>query len=144
MAEASNGKLYVIGGTADDVTATGLVEEATVSIVDTTPPTLNCGSSDGLWHAGDVSVQCTAQDSGAGLANPADANFTLSTNVPAGTETANASTNTRQVCDLAGNCASMVASGFRVDKKAPAFNCAAADGLWHASDVSLWIRWRRL
>ena len=50
----------------------------------------------------------------------ADANFDLVTDVAAGTETANASTNSRTVCDAAGNCATAgPVSGIRVDRKAP-------------------------
>ena len=73
-----------------------------IQINDTTPPSISCGSAHGLWHAADVSI---ASDSGSGLANPADASFSLSTSVAAGTETANASTGSRTVCDNAGNCA---------------------------------------
>jgi sugar lactone lactonase YvrE len=88
---------------------------------DVTPPFISCGTPDGLWHANDVTIACTAADSGSGLANAADASFTLSTSVPAGTETANASTNSRTVCDQAGNCAiAGPISGIKVDKKPPA------------------------
>ena len=48
-----------------------------------------------FWHATDVSIACTAGDLASALANPADASFSLSTNVPAGTETPNAATGTR-------------------------------------------------
>jgi len=56
-----------------------------------------------------------------GLANPADANFGLSTNVPPLTETANAFTGTHQIFDVAGN--SVTAGpigGNMIDKKPPA------------------------
>ena len=88
--------------------------------LDNTPPTILCGAADGLWHANDVTINCTASDSGSGLANPADASFTLTTNVPAGSENANAATDSRQVCDNAGNCATAgPIGGNMVDKKAP-------------------------
>jgi beta-glucosidase/6-phospho-beta-glucosidase/beta-galactosidase len=94
---------------------------ATYAVVDTTPPTINCASADGVWHAADVDIPCTATDLGSGLASPADASFSLSTSVPAGIETANARTGTRKVCDTVGNCAAAgPVGGNRIDKKAPA------------------------
>ena len=89
---------------------------------DNAAPEVLCLDADGLWHADDVSVRCFAHDQVnlSGLANPADADFLLVTAVPAGTETANALTNTHQVCDNAGNCATGgPVGGNRVDKKAP-------------------------
>jgi beta-glucosidase/6-phospho-beta-glucosidase/beta-galactosidase len=94
---------------------------AMYTVVDTAPPTIQCGSADGGWHAVDVSIPCTASDLGSGLANPADASFALWTNVPAGTETAHAQTGTRKVCDRVGNCAvAGPVNGNMIDKKAPA------------------------
>jgi uncharacterized cupredoxin-like copper-binding protein len=88
--------------------------------LDTTAPAVSCAAADGNWHAADVSVACTASDSGSGLASTADAGFSLSTSVRANTETATASTGTRQVCDQAGNCTTAgPVSGNKVDKKAP-------------------------
>ena len=55
---------------------------------------LTCGVADGLWHATDVSIPCTAVDTAVGLANPADASCNLTASVPAGTETATAATET--------------------------------------------------
>jgi len=87
---------------------------------DLTPPSVQCDTPDGVWHASEVSVACTASDGGAGLLNSEDAEFSLSTSVAALTETSNASTGSRQVCDVAGNCAvAGPLSGHRVDKKAP-------------------------
>ena len=84
------------------------------------PPSITCGAADGLWHADDVSIVCTASDEGSGLANPADASFVLTTSVPAGTETAGAETNSRKVCDQADNCATAgPIGGNMIDKKAP-------------------------
>ncbi len=90
-----------------------------VNVQDTTPPSVSCGSADGVWHASDVSIACTASDI-VGLADPLDANFSLSTLVPAGTETNNAATNSHAVCDGSGNCTTAgPISGNKVDKKAP-------------------------
>ncbi len=96
------------------------------SISDTTPPLISCGSADGAWHGSDASIACTASDSGSGLANGADASFSLSTSVAAGSEDANASTNSREVCDIAANCATAdPISGNKVDKKAPSTTITA-------------------
>jgi hypothetical protein len=89
-------------------------------MVDRKSPTVTCGSADSAWHAGNVSVNCTASDLGSGLANAGDANFTLTTNVATGTETANASTGSRTVLDLVGNSSSAgPVSGNKVDMAAP-------------------------
>ena len=88
--------------------------------LDKTPPAVNCGTPDTQWHAANVSISCTASDSLSGLAQASDASFTLSTDVPAGTETANASTNSLSVCDVAGNCSNAgPISGVMVDRKPP-------------------------
>jgi hypothetical protein len=88
---------------------------------DNVPPVVSCQSPDGLWHANDVSLACTASDNLSGLANPADATFNLTTSVPAGVETNNASTNSHTVFDVAGNStAKGPVSGIMVDKKPPA------------------------
>jgi hypothetical protein len=89
-------------------------------VPDTEPPVITCAAPDGAWHSNDVGIACTAADEGSGLADPADAAFTLSTSVPAGTETANALTGTREVCDAVGNCITAgPIGGNKVDKKAP-------------------------
>jgi hypothetical protein len=88
--------------------------------IDSTPPQITCGSADTTWHGSNVTVSCQASDATSGLATPADASFTLTTSVSAGSETANASTGTHQVCDVAGNCATAGPIGpFQVDRKAP-------------------------
>jgi hypothetical protein len=93
---------------------------ADFTVQDLTAPSISCGTADGLWHAANVSIACTASDVGSGLANPADAAFSLSTNVPAGSETATAQTDTRSVCDNAGNCATAgPIGGNQIDRKAP-------------------------
>src|SRR5207302_1010777 len=85
-----------------------------------TPPSVSCGSDDGIWHGANVGIACTADDGGSGLANPADASFALSTSVAAGSESANAATNSRQICDNAGNCATAgPVGGNMVDRKPP-------------------------
>src|SRR6185503_13457193 len=66
---------------------------------DVVPPIVTCSASDGMWHAVNVALACTASDNGTGLANSSDASFSLVTAVAAGAEDANASTNSRIVCD---------------------------------------------
>jgi DNA/RNA endonuclease G (NUC1) len=88
--------------------------------LDTVAPSVACATPDGLWHADNVALACTASDgSGSGLANPGDASFSLFTSVAAGVENANASTGSRVVCDVAGNCSTAVVSGNKIDRKGP-------------------------
>lgn len=106
--------------------------------IDTVAPVVICGAADGVWHPDNVSIACTAADTGSGLANPADASFSLSTSVASGDETANASTGSHQVCDLAGNCVTAgPIGGNMVDRKAPAVSCGTADGFWHNTNVTI-------
>jgi hypothetical protein len=95
--------------------------------LDQTPPAISCSAPDGVWHAANVSLACTASDAGgSGLVNPGDAAFSLSTSVPAGVETASASTGSRTVCDVAGNCATAgPIAGNMVDRKAPVITITA-------------------
>jgi hypothetical protein len=98
--------------------------------LDKTNPAVTCASPDGLWHATDVSIACTAGDTLSGLAVAGDASFSLSTSVAANTETNNASTNSRAVCDVAGNCATAGPfSGNMVDKKPPSITITAPGGI---------------
>jgi hypothetical protein len=89
--------------------------------IDTTPPVVMLSAADGLWHKDDVSIAGSASDgAGSGLANSGDASFTLSTTVPAGTETSSAQTDSRIISDVAGNSTTAgPISGIMVDKKAP-------------------------
>ena len=94
--------------------------------VDVDAPVVVCGSADGAWHADNVSIACTAEDAASGLADPGDAAFSLSTSVPPGTEDGNASTGSRQVCDVARNCATAgPIVGNKMDRKAPALTLPA-------------------
>ncbi|MBI3646088.1 MAG: hypothetical protein HY233_09015, partial [Acidobacteriales bacterium] len=103
----------------------GLSATATtdVSVQDTISPAIQCDSADGLWHANNVSINCTATDGGSG---PALQNVALSTSVAANTEVANASTNSQPVCDAVGNCATTgPVSGNMIDRKAPSISITA-------------------
>jgi hypothetical protein len=94
------------------------------------PPVISCTPTDGTWHATNVDIACTATDGasgvGSGLADPADAAFTLATIVADDTERADAQTTTRYICDALGNCtragwagAFNSFSGYKIDRRAP-------------------------
>jgi hypothetical protein len=107
-------------------------------MVDKKDPTVSCGAADGVWHAANVSIACTASDGGSGLANAADANFTLSTSVLSGIETATASTGTHTVADAVGNDVTAgPVNGNMIDRKDPEVSCGSADGVWHPANVSI-------
>ena len=97
---------------------------------DREPPSITCPAPDGAWQADNVTIACTAADPASGLQDPADASFTLATSVDAGTETADAATDARSVCDVAGNCAAAGPVGpFRIDRRPPAISVSTpADG----------------
>ncbi len=98
------------------------------STTDTTPPEINCATPEAGWHAENVTVVCTASDSGSGLAHPEDASFSLSTNVATGEETATAYTGTRRVCDKADNCAEAGPIGpIEIDRKAPSISVSSPE-----------------
>ena len=87
---------------------------------DRAAPNIACGLPDGAWHGVNVSIACTASDAGTGLTDPGDASFFLVTSVGAGVETANASTDSRVVCDVEGNCATAgPIAGNKIDRKGP-------------------------
>ena len=95
-------------------------------VADDAPPEVQCGSADGFWHASNVSIGCTATDPGTGLADPAQASFSMLTSVASGTEDANASTGSVSVCDNAGNCTTAgPLTGNRVDRRAPGISITA-------------------
>lgn len=87
--------------------------------LDSIAPSIVCASPDGAWHPDNISLACTASDALSGLANSSDASFSLVTSVDAGVENANASTNSRGVCDLAGNCTTASVGGNKIDRKGP-------------------------
>jgi DNA/RNA endonuclease G (NUC1) len=88
---------------------------------DLEPPVVQCEAADGAWHADNVSLACTATDAGVGLANAADASFSLMTAVASGAESANAATDSRVVCDALGNCATAgPIAGNKIDRLGPA------------------------
>ena len=124
--DGSSPLAFPIKLSVDTVGAIFNMQPLTDDAVDTTQPQVACQDPDELWHASDVSIACTANDSDSGLANAADGSFMLATNVPAGTETANAESNQHAVCDVAGNCATAgPIAGNKVDTKAPVITITA-------------------
>jgi hypothetical protein len=108
--------------------AAGNVEAAkTVTVrIDRSAPVVTCASADGQWHASDVSLACTASDSGSGLAETSPASFSLSTSVAEGAESADALTGSQTVCDALGNCVTAgPLGGNKVDKKGPTITITA-------------------
>ena len=113
-----DGQVLVGGGSTPSGFST--LASAEIYSPDATPPQVSCGAADGAWHNSDVTVACTASDPESGLANATDASFTLTTNVPIGTETADAATNSHQVCNTVGQCTTVgPITGNKVDKKPP-------------------------
>src|SRR5205807_1140249 len=95
-------------------------------VSDVTPPQVACAMADGTWHASNVTLACSATDAGSGLANGGDTSFTLTTNVAAGTQDANAATDFHTVCDNANNCATVgPIAGNRIDRHAPTITISA-------------------
>jgi hypothetical protein len=87
---------------------------------DPTAPEVHCATPPSGWSPENVSISCTAADTGSGLADSEDASFSLTTTVPDGSETASAFTNTRRVCDRSDNCAAAGPLGpIEIDRKPP-------------------------
>jgi hypothetical protein len=87
---------------------------------DSEPPAVSCDSAPTAWLAANVAIACRAEDVGSGLAQAGDGAFVLTTNVADGEETTTASTNTREVCDNVGNCATAgPMTGIWIDRARP-------------------------
>jgi len=112
--------------------------ETGVAPPDTTPPTIACSPPSGWTKS--TTVACTATDSGSPLADPADASFELDADVPPGVATADAETNSQQVCDKAGNCATAGPYKLEVDRSAPVVDCLPAPTGWSAANVTVGCR----
>lgn len=100
------------------------------TLVDSAAPSVSCGTADGAWHADNIGIGCTARDGGSGLADANDASFNLTTSVAEGSETANAATDSRNVCDKQNNCAAAgPIGGNHIDRKPPTVTVlGVADG----------------
>lgn len=106
---------------------------------DVLPPQISCGAADGQWHNTNIAIACSATDDGSGLADMADANFTLSTNIDDGAETDNAATDSKTVCDKAGNCTTAgPIAGNKIDRRAPEIGLGPDSGSY---DAPLTFNW---
>jgi hypothetical protein len=125
--------------TVVSVSAGGYTSLVLTRPADVDAPNAVCESADSAWHAQNATVTCAASDSGSGLADPADASFTLSTTVEPGSVDASAQTGTRTVCDNAGNCAAVgPISGFKIDRKAPVITMTRpVDGAWYPLSLTV-------
>ena len=138
LSVAVPGDTIVAGAPSDDVAGNINQGSASVFASDDDPPRVSCAPADGQWHGANVSITCTATDTGSGLANGSPASFALQTNVAADSEDANASTDSREVCDAVANCATAgPVTGNKVDRKQPGVTCDPADGQWHGANVSI-------
>ena len=129
--------MHTITLTVDDGRGQTASDNLVVTVTDGIAPSIECGTADGQWHSTNVDIICTASDSGSGLTNPADASFTLSTHVNAGFEDSNAATNTREICDAAGNCSiAGPITGNKIDRKAPNISITApASGVYLLNQI---------
>jgi putative peptide zinc metalloprotease protein len=126
----SEGKMTIYYSAEDFVGNTE--EKASVTVgIDRTGPDVDCDGPDDLWHKEEVSIPCAASDSISGLRDATNANFFLSTEharerIEDGEEDDNASTNSREICDAAGNCRTAgPIGGLKIDKKQPAIKIIA-------------------
>ena len=89
--------------------------------IDKIAPAANCGSASANWLGTDASIACSPTDGGgSGLASSVAATFNLSTSVAAGTENANASTDSRTIFDAVGNSnAGINSSPYKIDLSDP-------------------------
>jgi hypothetical protein len=109
------------------------VQIVTVKI-DRSNPTIDCAPAPPGWHATNVSIACSAADLSAGIQGPTT--FSLVTNVAVGSETTGAQTDSRSVCDIAGNCANAdPIGGIQVDRRAPSITITSPAGQYTINQV---------
>jgi hypothetical protein len=110
-----------------------------VAAQDTTPPAVACAAASPTFSTAEVvGVACTATDGGSGLADPADAAFTLEGQFDEGTETTEGTTAARSICDQAGNCSPAgPVEGLRVDRKGPVVNCDPPLSSWSGANPTI-------
>lgn len=109
--------------------------------IDRAAPTVRCAPLAPWTRGTEVELECTAADQpdGSGLAAPdADASFIVPLSIEAGTEASGLAPESRTVCDLAGNCATLPAiAGVGLDDRAPVVTCAAAPSGWLTGDATV-------
>jgi hypothetical protein len=135
VAVSADGTTTLTFWATDSAGATSPSQSITVQ-VDRTAPAIVCATPSAAWSATDVTVACTASDTLSGLATPTQAQLSLATSVPAGTETAAAVTNSVTVCDVAGNCATAgPITGLKVDRLGPTITVTAPIGTYTVGQV---------
>ncbi len=107
--------------------------------VDRSAPAVDCTNPPSGWSADNVTITCSASDTGSGLADLSDASFSLSTTVPAGSEDATASFPAHPpVCDQVGNCTPVPDTGTaKVDRAPPTVHCDGPPSGWTDSQGSV-------
>lgn len=107
--------------------------------VDRSSPAVFCPAVPRGWVASNVSITCTASDTGSGIADPTDTSFVLSTSVPAGSEESAAGFSTHPaVCDAVGNCTPVPDPGTaRIDRTPPVVHCTSPLTGWLAAQGSV-------
>jgi hypothetical protein len=138
--------ILTASGTATDTVfdnAGNESSEGSVGVqVDASAPTYDCGTLPTGWQSDNVTLNCTAEDTGSGLNGSSPASFQLATSVSLGDETAAAPTNSQQLCDNVGHCVTAGPYAFDVDRKAPQLtSCDAPDGNWHDGNVTLYCHY---
>ena len=131
----SNEGITTVHYYAVDLAGNAEVSHSFVVRLDKSAPMVTCSGSDGQWHPSDIAIGCTARDEASGLSGESlqacggepictspvtTVDVQLFTQVPLGTETDTATTNSLLICDVAGHCATAgPVGGHKVDKKAP-------------------------
>ena len=132
---AADGTTTLFFWATDTAGALSAAQGITVQ-VDSTAPAVACATPGTAWSSTDVTVACTATDGHSGLADRVQAQLSLTTSVPDGTETSTAATGSVTVCDLAGNCATAgPITGLKVDRAGPAVTITAPAGAYPAGQV---------
>ncbi|MDQ6692647.1 MAG: hypothetical protein M3Z13_07765, partial [Candidatus Dormibacteraeota bacterium] len=123
---------------ATDLSGTNSPTLRTVVKVDRSAPAITCAAPAPGWHLDNITVACTATGSLSGLADLTQAAFNLRTNVAAGTETANAATDSVSVCNRVGNCATAgPLTGIKIDRAAPSISITTPAGTYTAGQLVL-------
>lgn len=113
----------------------GDTDAAPTAKIDRSAPHVTCDTASlaSGWSKDNVTVTCTATDTGSGLADSSLARFTLATQVATNASDGDASTNTAAVCDVAGNCVTAgPVAHLEVDRSAPVVTCdVPTPGTWY-------------
>jgi hypothetical protein len=122
---------YTYKGT--DVAGNSSAPQALPINIDQTPPVVDLTKCSNLpvagkWYNSNQTVTCTATDAGVGLLDPSQSTITFTTNVPMGTQTSTASTNSVNVCDRLNNCTPVKPFVFMIDQQNPTITGSVVNG----------------